>query len=346
MIEYTNLGSDYRISRVINGGWQLSEGHHSSKIADPVEAMLPLFESGINAFDCADIYTGVEELIGEIRTVYKKKYGSWPGVKVHTKFVPDYDQLKTINKDYVERIIDRSLKRLKQERLDMVQFAWWTYDIPGWVETAQWLEEIRKAGKIDLLSLTNFNTERTRGFIDAGLNISTHQVQYSLLDRRPEKSMSAMCEEHEIQLLCYGTIAGGFLSEKWLGQSEPKQDYPNRSLIKYKLIIDDFGGWDLFQHLLQTLQKIAVRHDSSIANVATRYILNQPQVAAVIIGAKNSSHLEDNLRLFELKLDQSDNSQINQVLALANPIEGDVFDIERIMDGAHGRIMKYNLNDS
>lgn len=155
-----------------------------------------------------------------------------------------------------------------------------------------------------------------------------------------------MCEEHEIQLLCYGTIAGGFLSEKWLGQSEPKQDYPNRSLIKYKLIIDDFGGWDLFQHLLQTLQKIAVRHDSSIANVATRYILNQPQVAAVIIGAKNSSHLEDNLRLFELKLDQSDNSQINQVLALANPIEGDVFDIERIMDGAHGRIMKYNLNDS
>jgi hypothetical protein len=94
-------------------------------------------------------------------------------------------------------------------------------------------------------------------------------------------------------LLCYGTLAGGFFSERWLGP-EPAlpgqtprpgaQVLVNRSLIKYRLVIDDFGGWDAFQALLQALRTIGQRHGTGIATVATRWVLDQPGVAAAIVG--------------------------------------------------------------
>ncbi len=147
--------------------------------------MFAFAEKGIIAFDCADIYTGVEELIGKFLTVRKERLGDNSDIKVLTKFVPDYDALATINKSYVERIIDRSLLRLGKERLDMVQFSWWTYTVPRWVETAYWLKELQQAGKIDLISGTNFNTRATKDLVEAGIPLSTLQVQYSLLDHRP-----------------------------------------------------------------------------------------------------------------------------------------------------------------
>jgi len=343
-VEKIELAPGYSISRIINGGWQLSEGHSPKGKADPIEDMFALVKAGITTFDCADIYTGVEELIGQFRVAYKNKLGVDPDIKVHTKFVPDYDKLATINKAYVEMIIDRSLKRLQQERLDMVQYAWWNYDIPGWVETGLWLQELQQAGKIDLISTTNFNTKRTRKILDAGVKLASTQVQYSLLDHRPEKELIELCAANDIHLLCYGTIAGGFLSERWLGKTEPHSPFENRSLIKYKLMIDQFGGWKLFQDLLLLLKTIADKHHVGVANVASRYVLSRKQVAGIIIGARNTDHIDDNLRTFDLKLDQADLSEINKVLSQSNEIPGDVFGLERIKDGPHGRIMKYNLN--
>jgi len=72
--------------------------------------------------------------------------------------------------------------------------------------------------------------------------------------------MAACCRDHAIALLSYGTVGGGFLSEHWLGRPEPSAALANRSLIKYKLIIDDFGGWALFQELLTVLADIARKH--------------------------------------------------------------------------------------
>jgi len=74
-----------------------------------------------------------------------------------------------------------------------------------------------------------------------------HQLQYSLLDVRPENGMAEFCRKRGIALLCYGTVAGGLLSDRWLGRPSPAKLPSNRSLTKYKLIIDEFGGWDLFQ---------------------------------------------------------------------------------------------------
>ncbi|MBL7847763.1 MAG: aldo/keto reductase [Cyclobacteriaceae bacterium] len=343
-VERIEIAPGFSISRIIKGGWQLSAGHSASAGSDPVEDMFAFADAGVTTFDCADIYTGVEELIGRFLSERKKRRGSHEDIQVLTKFVPDYDALPTLNKQYVERIIDRSLKRLGVERLDMVQFSWWTYDVPGWVEAANWLGELQQAGKIRLISGTNFNTKSTREILQAGVRLTTLQVQYSVLDNRPEKGLVDLCRENNIHLLCYGTVAGGFLSDRWLGDAEPLPPYENRSQVKYRLMIEEFGSWVLFQELLRTLHGIAEKHHTSLANVATRYILERPQVGAAIIGARTAVHLNENLGVFDFSLDASDVDAIRKLMMRRRGPAGDVFDLERIKEGPHGSMMKYNLN--
>lgn len=338
------LAPGFSISRMIKGGWQLSAGHSQSSSRDPIADMFAFAEAGITTFDCADIYTGVEVLIGQFLSERKKRFGSSTDIQVLTKFVPDDDALKSLNKRYAEKVIDRSLKRLGLDELDMVQFSWWNYAIPGYVDAAGWLDDMRRAGKIRFISGTNFNTEAAKQIVEAGIALTTLQVQYSLLDNRPEKELVSLCEKRGIKLLCYGTVVGGFLSDRWLGVAEPRPPFDNRSLIKYKLIIDEFGSWQTFQELLIAMRSVADKHNSTISTVAMRWVLDRPTVAGVIIGARSADHLAENVRAFALELDAEDRNRLGVVLARRNGPPGDVFDIERIKDGPHGAIMKYNLN--
>jgi len=339
------LAPDYEISRVIRGGWQLASGHGTVKSDDPVADMVAFADAGITTFDCADIYTGVEETIGRFRLRYRELRGedALACIKVHTKFVPDLEVLKRIDKRYVEGVIDQSLMRLKLDRLDLVQFHWWDYAAPMWFETAQWLNELRLAGKIHKVSGTNFDTDRMEQMIRGGVPLTSMQVQYSLLDARPAKRMVDAAAENNVWLFCYGTVAGGFLGDRWLGQPEP-QDFENRSLIKYKLIIDDLGGWDFFQALLRALRSIANRHSVDIATIASAAMLARKQVGAVIVGARNRDHLPSNLAISSVALTAQDFAEIDAVLTQANEHEGDVYMLERDRQGRHGSIMKYNLN--
>jgi aryl-alcohol dehydrogenase-like predicted oxidoreductase len=303
-------------------------------------------EAGITTFDCADIYTGVEELIGAFRRAYGDLRGAeaLDRVRVHTKFVPDLDLLPRLTRRDVERVIDRSISRLGADRLDLVQFHWWDYAVPGWLEAARWLDELRQAGKIRHVGGTNFDTEHMTEIVDSGVPLLSMQLQYSLLDRRPEKAMRDAVATRGVALLCYGTVAGGLLGDRWLGQPEPAEPLENRSLTKYKLIVDDLGGWDLFQALLATLRRIADRHGSDVATVASAAVLARPGVAAVIVGARNRAHLAANLAIAELALDADDLAAIDTALAEARPLDGDVYGLERDRAGRHGAIMKYNLS--
>jgi aryl-alcohol dehydrogenase-like predicted oxidoreductase len=345
-VERFALRPGYEISRVIRGGWQLAGGHGAFDRHEAIEDYIAYSEGGISTFDCADIYTGVEELIGDFRTEYARRHGreALRRVKVHTKFVPDLDSLASLDRGKVRATIERSLKRLRSERLDLVQFHWWDYSVPGCVEAGLWLEELRAEGKINLLGGTNFDTTHTEALVRAGVPLASMQVQYSLLDARPENSLTKACERLGIRLLCYGTVAGGFLSDAWPGESEPTPPFENRSLTKYKLVIDDFGGWDLFQKLLGTLRRVADRHDTDIATIASRAMLDRPMVAAVIVGARNRSHLAANVAITETRLTDSDHAEIAAVLRDRKGPHGDTFELERDRTGRHGSIMKYNLS--
>ncbi len=180
----------------------------------------------------------------------------------------------------------------------------------------------------------------------AGVRLATMQVQYSVLDARPDGQLSALCAQSGMRLLCYGTVAGGFLSERWLGAAEPVGPLENRSLTKYKLVIDDTGGWDWFQALLRGLARIGARHGVGIASVASRYVLDLPHVAAVVVGVRNRAHLAQHRALFDVRLDAADRAALDTVLAQRRPLAGDVYALERDRTGRHGRIMKYDLSDA
>ncbi len=348
MVECREIAPGYSISRIIKGGWQLAGGHgrieHEAALAD----MLRFVDAGITTFDCADIYTGVEQLIGDFLRELRRQRGNsaMEQVQVHTKFVPDLDSLATLTRAQIEHTIDRSLQRLGIEALHLVQFHWWDYEIPGYVEAAGHLADLQRAGKIRHVGVTNFDTPRLREMVDAGVPIVAHQLQYSALDRRPENGMVEFCREKGIALLCHGSVAGGFLSERYLGVAEPVDPLENRSLTKYKLIIDEFGSWELFQQLMQTLRRIADRHQATIAAVAMRYVLQKSQVAAVIVGARNASHLTATLAALDFELDAADLLHIEAVTGESNGPGGDTYSLERIKGGRHASIMKYNLNDT
>ncbi len=343
-VETIELRPGYRIARLIKGGWQLAGGHGPVETSTALADMAAYVDAGLTTFDCADIYTGVEDLIGAFRRALPAEQKA--RIKVHTKFVPDLEILGRITRAHVTRIIDRSLQRLGQERLDLVQFHWWDYDIMNAVRTALWLRDLQAAGKIDLIGGTNFDAAHTEAMIAAGVPIASMQVQYSLLDDRPARAMSALCARGGMKLLCYGTVAGGFLSERWLGQPEPHEPLGNRSLTKYKLIIEDAGGWDWFQALLRVLQRIGARHGCSIGTVASRYVLGLPHVAAVIVGVRSRAHLAEHVGLFGFTLDAEDNNALAEILAQRHALAGDVYTLERDRGGRHGRIMKYNLGDA
>jgi aryl-alcohol dehydrogenase-like predicted oxidoreductase len=282
----------------------------------------------------------VEELIGRFRARHPDLARR---LQVHTKFVPDLGSLAKVDEAFVERSIDRSLRRLRQERLDLVQFHWWDYAVPGYVEAAGALSRLRSRGKVAHIGLTNFDVPRLAEILAAGVPVASMQLQYSLLDARPEQGMVEICRP-DIALLCYGTVAGGFLSERWLGAPEPDR-LTNRSLIKYKLIIDDFGGWELFQSLLRTLRGIADRHGCDIATVASRSVLDRNGVAAVIVGATDAAHLAANVGIGKLALLPADLADLDAVRVQRRGPVGDVYSLERDRGGRHGRIMKYDLQD-
>ena len=336
------------MSRMIRGGWQLAGGHGAIDADRAIRDMEAFVDAGVTTFDCADIYTGVEDMIGRFRARLRSARGEAAArrLRVHTKCVPDHDMLPRLKKADVAAIIDRSLMRLGVDRLDLVQMHWWAYSVPGDVQFAIWLDDLRRDGKIADLGATNYDTPHVAAILDAGVPLVAMQVQYSLIDQRPANGLAALCAARSISLLCYGTLAGGFLSQRWLGAPEPVEPLANRSLVKYKLIIDDFGGWGLFQRLLGTLDGIARKHSVPITAVATRWVLDQTQVGGVIVGARYAEQLPENLAMFALRLDEADRAAIAAVLADRQGPHGDTYTLERDKDGRHGRIMKYNLNST
>jgi aryl-alcohol dehydrogenase-like predicted oxidoreductase len=223
-----------------------------------------------------------------------------------------------MTRQIVEENIKISLRRMAVDTLDLLQFHWWDYSDANYLAALRYLAELRDEGKIRHLALTNFDTEHLRIIVEHGIRVVSNQVQYSLIDRRPEVQMSQFCQAHDIQLLTYGTVGGGLLSESYLGQPEPTRGVlTTASLRKYKQMVDAWGGWGLFQELLSSLKHVADKHAVSIANIAVRYILDRPAVAGVIVGTRLgvAEHREDNARSFDATLDAEDHAEIERVLA-------------------------------
>jgi len=335
------LTKGYEISPVIKGGWQLSSGHSlNTKIEDEqaISDTVAFVEAGISTLDFGDIYTGVEELIGKA----VNRLTNRDLVQLHTKYVPNENFLHDFDCSDVETIVDRSLSRLGVDQVDLVQFHWWKYEANNYLVAMEELFKLKAAGKIRHVGITNFDLPHVKEFVEAGFKPASIQLQYSILDRRPENGLVDYCIEHDIGILCYGTVAGGFFSEKFLGAPEPKS-VETRSNVKYQLIIEEFGGWPLFQKLLRTLKEIADSHETDIATISSAYTLSRPGVKGVIVGARNVSHLQSNLKIPEIAFTGNELAVISNIISEAKGPDGDVYQLERYSD-KHRNIMHTNNN--
>ncbi|QLE56990.1 aldo/keto reductase [Nostoc sp. TCL26-01] len=307
--------SDLNICRILNGMWQVSGGHGKINPQAAIQKMLAYVDAGFTTWDLADHYGPAEDFIGEFRRqlIANRGKAALANIQALTKWVPRPGKM---TKKLVEENIDISRRRMDVDALDLLQFHWWEYQDKNYLDALQYMSELQTEGKIKHLALTNFDTEHLQIITQAGIKIVSNQVQFSLVDRRPEVKMVEFCQQHDIKLFTYGTLCGGLLSEKYLGQPEPRGlDLATVSLRKYKNMIDAWGGWRLFQELLSTLKQIADKHEVSIANVATRFILEQSVVGGVIVGARLglSEHMDDNAKVFGFSLDTEDRNSINNI---------------------------------
>ncbi|WP_276754760.1 aldo/keto reductase [Limosilactobacillus ingluviei] len=325
------LANGYTFNRVINGCWQLSAEHNltgTTDLKDALRGFHELVAQGFTTFDCADIYTGVEELIGRfVQELKGSGHYQEEDIQIHTKFVPDKSQLAHVDRTYVERIIDRSLQRMHREVIDLVQFHWWDFNVAGMMDTAFELVRLQEKGKIRNIGMCNMDTERLKQMVDAGINVVSNQAQYSLLDRRPEKTLLKYSADHGIYTFAYGTLAGGFLTERYMGQSLGAPE--TRSQVKYLQILEDSLGWEGLQKLLPVLKKIAQSHQVSVSNVVTQYILNQPGVGAVMIGTRSSRHIDDNVRTLQFQLTPTEMAMIRNFISQYSTPTGECYELER-----------------
>ncbi|KAI0519742.1 hypothetical protein KFK09_007201 [Dendrobium nobile] len=306
------------ICRILNGMWQTSGGWGRIDRDDAVEAMLSYADAGLNTFDMADHYGPAEDLYGIfINRVRRERPPEFlEEIRGLTKWVPPPVKMTS---DYVRDNINISRKRMDVASLDMLQFHWWDYSNPGYLDALKHLADLKEEGKIKTLALTNFDTERLHIILENGIPVVSNQVQHSVIDMRPQRKMAELCRLTGVQLLTYGTVMGGLLSEKFLDVNlsipfaGPSLNTP--SLQKYKRMVDAWGNWGLFQTLLQTLKTVASKHGVSIPSVAVRYILNQASVAGSMVGVRLglSEHIKDTSAVFSLDLDEEDMNSITEV---------------------------------
>lgn len=304
------LGESLRISRVLTGLWQVADIEKDGVLIDPERGADDLdayMRRGFSSFDMADHYGSAEIISGHLLKRYKD---TSERPIICTKWCPEPGEMsaKTVRAGVQER-----LNRLGVDKVDLLQFHWWMFEHPAWLDALHELTVLRKEGLITEIGVTNFDAMHLQLALSDGIPLLTNQVSFSLLDRRAAGPLSTLCQTTKTRLFGYGTLCGGFLSDRWLGKPEPV-DIPDWSKMKYKRFIDTTGGWETFQALLAAAAEIGKKHGVSLSNVATRWVLEQSSVAGVIIGARlgERNHMEDNARLFSFALDAEDHQLLRE----------------------------------
>lgn len=323
-IPTTQLADDLQITKVLTGLWQIADMERDDQEIDldaTADAMQAYLDAGLSSFDMADHYGSAEIITGRFR----QKVGG-DKVQLFTKWVPEPGPS---SKEKVRAAVQRSLDRMQMEQLDLLQYHAWNYADGSWLDDLYYLQELKEEGLIRHIGLTNFDAPHLNMVLQSGIEVVSNQISYSLIDQRASGAMTEVCRQHGVKILAFGTLAGGMLSERWLGQADrPADEMETWSQMKYKRFIDEAGGWDQFQSLLGVLDRLAKAKNVSIANIACRYMLEQEVVGGVIIGARlgQSNRIADNLRLFSFELTSEDQGAIRQALDQLNAIPGNCGD--------------------
>ena len=321
--ERLQLTPELDISRILTGLWQVADMEkdgRSLNLETAADALGAYADAGFDTFDMADHYGSAELVTGRLLA----RRGAMDRPLAFTKWCPAPGPM---TREIVREGVAERLDRLGVDKVDLLQFHWWTFEHPGWLDALHELHALKREGQIGAIGLTNFDAGHLSLAVADGVPIVSNQISFSLIDRRAAGVLSTACSQTGTRLFAYGTLCGGFLTDRWLGKPEPVE-IGDWSGMKYKRFIDAAGGWAVLQAILEAASTIGRRHGVSIANVATRWVLDHAAVAGVIVGARlgESEHRADNMKLFDFTFDAQDRQRLDEALAGATPIPGDCGD--------------------
>lgn len=324
-LQEAKIGKNVPLRRLVTGLWQMADQERDGKPYDldaAAEALVQYARDGFDSFDMADHY-GSAEIVAGMAHKALRNAGETPPT-ILTKWCPEPGPMDA---GTVRRGVETALERLDLPVIDVMQFHWWRYESPEYLTALTHLMQLREEGLIREIGLTNFDAAHLNLVLKEGIEVASNQVCFSMLDRRAAGALSTVAKTNNVSILAFGTLCGGFLSDKWIGQREPA-DIPDWSRMKYKRFIDANGGWDRFQSLLTTVGQIAGKHRVSASNIATAWTLGHPAITATIIGARlgEAEHRSDNKRALDVILDADDIAAINTELARMSDIPGDCGD--------------------
>ncbi|KAJ6479578.1 NADP-dependent oxidoreductase domain-containing protein [Mycena sanguinolenta] len=308
---------EFTLPRMWTGLWQLSSNAWGTAPVSKIrQAMARHVEKGYTAFDMADHYGAAEVIFGEFRLSLESPESVFAATK-YCVFKPT-----TVSQESVEAAVRQRMERMRTQRVDLLQFHWYEYANPDYIKVIEILAQLKTQGVIAAIGLCNFDTRHTDEICARFPGtIVSNQIPFSLVDTRALYGLTEVSNKHSVKLLTYGTLCGGFLANKWIGQAEPDpySGSLNPSQRKYlDFIVKAWGSWALFQELLIVLRGIGERHGgASVSNVATRWVLDHPAIGAVLVGARLgcTEYPLENLSVYSLILTQTDRAEIEEVLA-------------------------------
>ena len=312
-MEYRALGdSDLRVSEICLGTWTTFGGSLDEAAARAlVDAA---FESGVNFFDTANIYSEgrSEEVLG--RTLAGRPRDSFVVATKVFGEMPNGD--RGLSREQVLKQIDGSLGRLQLDHVDLYQCHSWDEEVPV-EETLGALTEVVNAGKARFVGVSNWSGEQIRGAVALAhqqgfAKIVSSQPEYSLLDREPEEDVIPASRENGVSQIVYSPLAQGVLSGKY----RPGESYAEdtRAAARGDGFMSKFLAADVLERV-QRLGPIAAGFGITTAELSLAWILREPNVASAIAGASRSEQIRDNAAASGVTLDDETVRAVEDALA-------------------------------
>ncbi len=327
-MKYPTLGrTGLKVSELCLGTMTFGENFYGIAVVDQANAnqmVSKAMEAGVNFFDTADVYSyGQSEIV--LGGAIKASSSARNSVVIATKVRSPMSEAATLGTGDVNNVgltrkhilasIEESLRRLGMDYVDLFQVHGWDQVTPM-EETLRALEDIVRQGKVRYIGCSNWSARhlmkalylaRARGWAE----FVSLQAYYSLVGRDLEHELLPLCDEEDLGLLTWSPLSGGFLSGKYQ-RDNTKPEGARRSGFEFPPI-DETRGFDA----VEALQAIAKQKRTSVAQVALAWLLAQPAVTSVIIGANKMSQLEDNLNAAELELSPEELAQLSATTAPA-----------------------------
>ena len=302
-MKYTHLeGLGVKLSCLGLGGEQLG-GHGWGKVSERqmVKAVHKAIDSGVTFFDTAPIY-GLghsEEVLGKALSAARKNVIIATKVGLVWKKNEPFEKFTDSSPANIEREADMSLKRLGSDYIDVYQIHWPDPNTPI-EDTLFAMKKLKQSGKIRCIGCCNFSLELLREAVRYG-EIRTIQIPYNLIDREFESDLLPFCRESNIGVLAYSPIAKGLLTGKY-DRNTRFEPGDHRSRVKY------FHGEAFLKNLeiVERVKVIARRLNKTPAQIALRWVLENPCVTTVIFGAKNTTQVEENVVASDFTLSEED----------------------------------------